>query len=95
MPTHDARTSRETLRLETRARIFDVAVEQFAQVGMADADVGSIAAAAAHVARGTFYFHFPTKEHVLAELTRREERLARTALLTKYLQAFLRSVDTR
>ena len=61
---------------------------------MADADVGSIAAAA-HVARGTFYFHFPTKEHVLAELTRREERLARTALLNKYLQAFLRSVDTR
>jgi TetR/AcrR family transcriptional regulator, repressor for uid operon len=28
---------------------------------------------AAGVARGTFYFHFPSKEHALAELTRREE----------------------
>ena len=41
---------------------------------MADADIGGIASAAG-VARGTFYFHFPTKEHVLAELTRREEAL--------------------
>ncbi len=30
-------------------------------------------AAAAGVARGTFYFHFPTKEHVLVELERQEE----------------------
>ena len=30
-------------------------------------------AAAAGVARGTFYFHFPTKEHVLVELERAEE----------------------
>ena len=30
-------------------------------------------AASRTVARGTFYFHFPTKEHALAELTRREE----------------------
>ena len=29
--------------------------------------------AAAGVAHGTFYFHFPTKEHVLLELERREE----------------------
>ena len=28
---------------------------------------------AAGVVRGTFYFHFPTKEHVLVELERREE----------------------
>jgi AcrR family transcriptional regulator len=39
---------------------------------MADADVGSIVAAAG-VAHGTFFFHFPTKEHVLLELERREE----------------------
>ncbi|MGH3422669.1 MAG: TetR/AcrR family transcriptional regulator, partial [Streptosporangiaceae bacterium] len=38
----------------------------------------------AGVARGTFYFHFPTKEHVLAELERHEEaRLA--AQLEKFL----------
>lgn len=30
-------------------------------------------AAAVGVARGTFYFHFPTKEHVLVELERNEE----------------------
>ena len=29
--------------------------------------------AAAGVAHSTFYFHFPTKEHVLLELERREE----------------------
>jgi TetR/AcrR family transcriptional repressor of uid operon len=39
---------------------------------MAGADVGTVVAAAG-VAHGTFYFHFPTKEHVLLELERREE----------------------
>ena len=39
---------------------------------MAAADVGSIVAAAG-VAHGTFFFHFPTKEHVLLELEPREE----------------------
>jgi TetR/AcrR family transcriptional regulator, repressor for uid operon len=50
---------------------------------MAVADV-SVIAREAGVARGTFYFHFPTKEHVLAELERHEEaRLA--AQLKKFL----------
>ena len=50
---------------------------------MAAADVGVIAKEAG-VARGTFYFHFPTKEHVLAELERHEEaRLA--AQLAQFL----------
>ena len=50
---------------------------------MAAADV-SVIAKEAGVARGTFYFHFPTKEHVLAELERHEEaRLA--AQLEKFL----------
>ena len=39
---------------------------------MADADVAAIVTAAG-VAHGTFFFHFPTKEHVLLELERREE----------------------
>jgi len=39
---------------------------------MQGADVGAIVAAAG-VAHGTFFFHFPTKGHVLLELESREE----------------------
>lgn len=63
---------REARRLETRARLFDAALIEIGQRGLAAADVSAIAAAAG-VVRGTFYFHFPTKEHVLAELERNEE----------------------
>ncbi|MGV0642166.1 TetR/AcrR family transcriptional regulator [Mycolicibacterium sp. XJ879] len=63
---------REARRLQTRARLFDAALAEIAQRGLADADVSAIAGAAG-VARGTFYFHFPTKEHVLVELERAEE----------------------
>jgi TetR/AcrR family transcriptional repressor of uid operon len=66
--------SRTQRRLETRERVFAAAVEEFGREGMAEADISAITAAAG-VARGTFYFHFPTKEHVLAELERREEAL--------------------
>ena len=48
------------------------AIAEFKRSGMAAADVGAIVAAAG-VAHGTFFFHFPTKEHVLLELERREE----------------------
>jgi AcrR family transcriptional regulator len=64
--------TRETQRLETRARIFDAAMAEIGRSGLAAADVSAIVAAAG-VARGTFYFHFPTKEHVIAELERSEE----------------------
>jgi AcrR family transcriptional regulator len=63
---------RETQRLETRARLFEAAVTEIKRVGLAGADVSAIVAAAG-VARGTFYFHFPTKEHVVVELERNEE----------------------
>ena len=53
------------------------AVGEFTRAGMAGADTGAIASAAG-VAHSTFFFHFPTKEHVLIELERREEeRIAR------------------
>jgi AcrR family transcriptional regulator len=63
---------REARRLETRARLFDAALTEIGRSGLAGADVTAIATAAG-VVRGTFYFHFPTKEHVLVELERNEE----------------------
>ncbi len=63
---------REAQRLETRKRIFDSAIAEFKRVGMTDADVSAIASAAG-VVRGTFYFHFPSKEHVVIELVSSEE----------------------
>ena len=69
-------TSRETRRLQTRQRILGAAIAEFKRSGMAAADVGAIVTSAG-VAHGTFFFHFPTKEHVLVELEAREEsRLA-------------------
>jgi len=44
-------------------------VAEFRRSGVADGDIGAIISAAG-VARGTFYFHFPTKEHVLEEVER-------------------------
>src|SRR3977135_2344219 len=46
---------------------------------MASADVDAIASSAG-VAHGTFFFHFPTKEHVLLELECREEARMATEL---------------
>src|ERR1700722_566910 len=63
---------REAQRRQTRARVFDAAVAELGRSGLAGTDVAAIAAAAG-VVRGTFYFHFPTKEHVLVELERAEE----------------------
>jgi AcrR family transcriptional regulator len=63
---------REVKRLQTRERLMGAAIAEFKRAGMAEADVSAIVAAAG-VAHGTFFFHFPTKEHVLLELERREE----------------------
>lgn len=65
-------SAREARRRQTRERILDAATAEFRRAGMVGADVGTIVAGA-DVAHGTFYFHFPSKEHVLAELEAREE----------------------
>lgn len=73
---------REAQRLATRVRVFEAALTEIGRSGLAGADVAAIAAAAG-VVRGTFYFHFPTKEHVLVELERAEETKIVTRLDTK------------
>lgn len=65
-------SAREERRRQTRERILTAAIAEFRRTGMAGAEVGAIVANAG-VAHGTFYFHFPSKEHVLLDLESREE----------------------
>ena len=60
-------SARELQRQRTRARLFEAALAEFAKDGYDRASVAEIARAAG-VSRPSFYFHFPTKEHVLLEL---------------------------
>ena len=69
----DGLSRRERQRLETRERIYNTALAEFREVGVAEAQIDRIAEKAG-IARGTFYFHFSTKEHVLIELQHRAER---------------------
>ena len=72
-----ARNARARKRAETRERLFEMALREFREVGVAAAQIDRIAKAAG-VARGTFYFHFATKDDVLVELARRiNARIAR------------------
>lgn len=64
---------------QTRERLLGAALAEFKRDGMAGADTAAIVAAAG-VAHGTFFFHFPTKEHVLLELEKREEDRMAVAL---------------
>lgn len=56
---------RETQRLATREKLLAVSVDEFRRVGFAQTDIATIVERAG-VSRGTFYFHYPTKEHRLA-----------------------------
>jgi len=57
----------------TRAALFTAAIAEFRRIGLSRASVARIAREAG-VSRPSFYFHFPTKEHVLLELQWLEER---------------------
>jgi AcrR family transcriptional regulator len=73
----DTPNGREAQRRQTRERVLDAAIVEFKRAGTAAADINAVVDAAG-VARSTFYFHFPTRGHVLLELIRREEaRVAR------------------
>ena len=69
--------ARARQRAETRERLFEAALKEFREFGFAGAQIDRIAKAAG-VVRGTFYFHFPSKDDVLIELARRvNSRIAR------------------
>src|ERR1700731_832021 len=72
MAVTDRLSAGEAKRLQTREGLLGAAIAEFARAGIAEADVSAIVAEAGG-AHGTFFFHFPTKEHVLLELERREE----------------------
>jgi AcrR family transcriptional regulator len=68
----------------TRGRILEAALQLFAETGFAGASIREIATAAG-VQSASLYAHFPSKEHILAELARigheEHHRALRTALL--------------
>jgi AcrR family transcriptional regulator len=69
------RTARAARADDTRKRIFAAAAELFAVRGFHETTVDEIAKRAG-VAKGTFFVHFATKDAVVAELVRRQVRLA-------------------
>lgn len=69
-------TERDRQREETRKRVREAALEVIRRDGLSDARVDEMARLAG-VSRGTVYFHYPTKEHVVAEvLGEAESRIA-------------------
>jgi AcrR family transcriptional regulator len=68
-------TRRERQRDLTRARLLEAALAEFRRAGFDRASITRIARSAG-VSRASFYFHFPTREHVLMELQWRLEQRA-------------------
>lgn len=69
--------AREIKRQQTYQRIFDASIEEFCRVGADEARVDQICKQVG-VAKGTFFFHFPTKDHVLLARQRQiSERMAK------------------
>ena len=64
---NSARTERDRQREQTRERLYHSALDIFRRDGVVAARIDDIASAAG-VSRGTFYFHFPTKDDVLLRL---------------------------
>jgi AcrR family transcriptional regulator len=92
--TLPALRARERSGDHTRRRLFETAVAEFCRVGVEHASIGRIAATAG-VSRPTFYFHFPTKDHVLLELqwSYEEPIAARIASAKTLDEAFAALVD--
>lgn len=70
---------REQRREETRRRLYEAALEVFRREDVATCRIDDIARAAG-VSRGSFYFHYPTKEDVLLDYMRETEIQITTAV---------------
>jgi AcrR family transcriptional regulator len=93
MPIVKPPTNRELQRQETFIRVYEAALGEFRRVGVEQARVSEICQRAG-VAKGTFFFHFPTKDHVLLERQRRiseamAERIDRELSAVANAKAFL------
>jgi AcrR family transcriptional regulator len=86
-------SGRSRQRAATRLRLLDASMAEFRRVGVPAAQVEDIVRAAG-VARGTFYLHFPTKDHVLLESVCRDQEpvAARLQVLLEHSpRVFLRA----
>jgi AcrR family transcriptional regulator len=72
-------SARERQREDTRQRVYEAAMNAFRRDGVGAARIDDIARAAG-VSHGTFYFHFATKEDVLAQRLRQSETVLAEAL---------------
>lgn len=72
-------SARERQREDTRQRVYEAAMNAFRRDGVGAARIDDIAKAAG-VSHGTFYFHFATKEDVLAQRLRLSETALAEAL---------------
>ena len=86
---------REAQREATRRALFSAALAVFRRDGVEAARIEDVVAAVG-VSRGSFYFHFPTKEDVLAcayaEARARTEALLRVAPVTMPIPELLRAL---
>src|SRR3954464_9132769 len=70
--------TRSARKEETRRELYELALEEIRKRGLVAASIDDIARRAG-VSRGTFYFHFPSKEAVIAELLQASKlRVARS-----------------
>jgi AcrR family transcriptional regulator len=89
--TREALTGRDRQRERTRLRVRDAALDVFRRDGLAAARIDDIVKAA-RVSRGTFYFHFPTKEDVIVEVLDASEHRVASAIRALPRTAAVREV---
>lgn len=91
---------REKQREETRKKLYHAAIQVFCRDGVDACRIEDIATLA-DVSRAAFYFHFPTKDDVLYELTRESEapiveelsRLSITASLDETFEILVKGLS--